>query len=78
MAFENLGRHADRFAQRWMRMNGLSDVRGLATHFNSETDFADEIAGVGTNNAAADHAMGRLIEQKLRKTLVASIRYCTT
>lgn len=77
MTLEHFRCHADRLAQGRVWMNRFADVRWLASHFDREADFANEIACMGTNNAASDNAMSRLIEQQLRETLVASIRDCT-
>ena len=41
VALEDLGGHADRFAQRRVRMDGLADVGGLAAHLDGQADLAD-------------------------------------
>ncbi|WP_240535794.1 hypothetical protein [Bradyrhizobium sp. STM 3809] len=73
MPFEQLGRHADRFAERRMRMDGLADIDRLATRLDAEPDRTDPIAGRGSDDAAADDAVGRRIKQQLGKALVAAI-----
>jgi hypothetical protein len=42
-----------------MRMNGLANVRWLATHLDRKADFADEIAGMRAYDTAAHKALGR-------------------
>ena len=36
---------------------GLADVGGLAAHLDSEAHLADQVAGVGADDAAADDAV---------------------
>src|SRR5438093_3063344 len=73
IAFEDLGRHADRFAERRMRVDGLADVSRLAAHLDREADLADQVAGVGADDAAADDAVGGFVEQQLGEALVAAV-----
>jgi hypothetical protein len=63
MAFEDLCRHSDRLAEGRVRMDGLANICRLASHLDRKADFADQVAGMRADNAAADHAMGRSIEQ---------------
>ena len=54
-------------------MDGLADVGGIRAHLDGETHFADQIAGVRADNAAADALVSFGIKQQLREPLVASI-----
>ena len=45
-AFEYFRRHADRFAQRRMRMDRLADIDRIAAHLDREANLADQIARV--------------------------------
>ena len=49
-----LSRHADAFTQRRVRVNRLADIHGISPHLNGQGDFADHVAGMGTNHAAAE------------------------
>ena len=37
-----------------MRVDGGGDVGGFGTHLDGERDLADQLAGVGADDAAAD------------------------
>src|SRR5262245_40266046 len=56
-----------------MRMDGLADVDGIASHLYGETDLADQVARMRADDAAAEHAVIGLVEQQLGEALVASI-----
>ena len=73
VAFEDFGGHADRLAQRRVRMDGLAYVRGFAAHFDCQAHFADQVARMGADNPAADHAMRCFVEDQLGETLVAAV-----
>src|SRR3954447_12682082 len=73
MPLEHLGCHADGFAERRMRMNGLADVRRLAAHLDRKADFADQVACMRADDAAADDTMARRIEQQLGEPFVATV-----
>src|SRR4051794_37217426 len=62
-ALEHFRRHADRFAQCGMRVDGLADVDRIASHLHGEADLADQVARMGTDDAAAEQAVVGLIEQ---------------
>src|SRR3974377_1372390 len=55
-------------------MNGFADVGWLAAHLHRKADFADDIAGRRADNATANQPIRLLIEEELRKALVAPIR----
>ena len=55
-------------------MNGLGDIHGVAVHFDSERQFADEVAGMRAYNAATDHAVCFRVEQDLREPLIPAVR----
>jgi hypothetical protein len=50
-AVRHFGRHADRFAQRRVRVDGLADIDRVAAHFDGQADFADHVAGVRADDA---------------------------
>jgi len=54
-------------------MDGLADIDGIAAHFNGQRQFADQIAGMRPDNAAADNAMSLLVKNQLGETLIAAI-----
>ena len=56
-----------------MRVDGLADIFRVATHFDGERQLADQIAGVGADDTAADDAMGLFIHEDLGKAFVAAI-----
>ena len=49
-------RHADAFAQRGVRVNGLADIDGVCTHLNGQSNFTNHVACVRTDHAAAQDA----------------------
>ncbi len=54
-------------------MNGLADVDRIASHLDREADLADQVAGMGADDAAAEEAMVRLVEQQLGEAFVAPV-----
>ncbi|CWN32114.1 Uncharacterised protein [Neisseria meningitidis] len=54
-------------------MDGFADVCRVAAHFDGKADFADHVATVRTDNAAADDAAGFGIENQLGKAVVATV-----
>src|SRR5690554_991651 len=77
-AVGDFSRHADGFAQRRMRMDGLADVRRVGAHFDREADLADQIAGMRADNGAADDALRFLVEQQLGHPFVAPVGDCAS
>jgi len=65
-------RHADAFAQRGVRVDGLADVHRVGAHLDGQGDFADHVAGMGADDAAAHIAVGFPMKQ-----LCAETRLCT-
>src|SRR3954462_4647074 len=55
-----------------MRMYGEADVGGFGAHFDRERHFGDEIAGVRRDDATADDAVCRVVEDQFRETLGAA------
>ena len=55
-----------------MRMDGMADVGRLAAHLDGQRDFRDQVAGVHTDDAAADHAIGGLVEQQFGEAFAAA------
>ena len=53
----HLGREADAFAQRGVRMDGLADVERVGAHLDGQRDLADQVAGMGADDAAAEDAL---------------------
>src|SRR5436190_22957136 len=72
-ALEHFRRHADRFAQCRMRVDGLADVDRIASHLHGEADLADQVARMGADDAAAEQAVIGLIEQQFGESLVAPV-----
>src|SRR6476620_7555194 len=72
-ALEHFRRHADRFAQCGMRVDGLADVDGIASHLYGKADLADQVARMGADDATPKYAVIGLIEQQLRESLVAPV-----
>ena len=50
-----------------------ADVGGVGAHLDRERDLADQVAGVRADDAAADDAVRRLVEQQLGEALVAAV-----
>ena len=74
----NFCRHADAFTQSWMRVNGLADIYGIRTHLNRQRHFANHVARMRADHAAAQDlavAVGfwAVIKQQLGDTFVAAI-----
>src|SRR5438034_7216411 len=70
-AFEQFRRHADRFGQRGMRVYGLADVFRVGAHLYCEAQLADQVAGVGADDARTDQSMRGVVEQQFGEALVA-------
>src|SRR5260221_6369384 len=77
-AFEELSGHADRFAGRRVRVDGLADVGRVGTNLDAERHLADEIAGARADDAGADDAMRLAVEDQLGEALVARVGDCAT
>ena len=56
-ALERFRGQSDRLAECRMRMNRLADVDRIGAHFHREREFADQVAGMRADDAAADDAM---------------------
>ncbi len=56
-SMRHFGRHAHRFAQRRVRVDGLADVDRVGTHLDGQADFADHVAGRGADDGTADDAV---------------------
>ena len=41
----DFGGQPNRFAERWVRVDGFADVGGVAAHFDGKGDFANHVAG---------------------------------
>ena len=66
-------RHANRLTKRRVRVNGLADIDGIATHFDGQTHFADHVASARADEGAADHAMRFGVEDQLGEAVVAAV-----
>ncbi len=71
-------RHANAFAQRGVRVDGLADIDRIRAHFNRQRNFADHVTGMGADHAAAQDfavavCLGRIIKQQLGYAFVAAI-----
>jgi hypothetical protein len=56
-AVGHFGRHADAFAQRRVRVDGLADVHLVGAHLDGQRHLADHVAGVRADDAAAQDAV---------------------
>src|SRR5207253_10641018 len=56
-ALDGLGCTRDGLAEGRVRMDGEPDVGGIAAGLHGERDLADQLAGVGAHDAAAEHAV---------------------
>jgi len=54
-------------------MDSLADVDRVASHLHGEADLADQVARMGADDAAAEHAVIGLVEQELGESLVAPV-----
>jgi len=74
-ALDCLGRPRNRLGERGMRMNREPDVGGVANRPPPRVrPLADQLAGVGADDAATQHAVRVRIEQQLGETLLAAER----
>ena len=77
-AVGNFRRHANAFAQRGVRVDGLADVHRVGAHFDGQSDLANHVACMGAHDAAAQNlavamGLGRVVEQQLGVALVAAV-----
>ena len=49
----DFSRHANALAQRRMRVDRLADVHRICAHLNRQCNFADHVAGMRADHAAA-------------------------
>jgi len=49
----HLSRHANALAQRGVGVNSLADVHGVGAHLDGQADFANHVACMRANHAAA-------------------------
>jgi hypothetical protein len=56
-----------------MRMDRQADIGCIGTHLDGKSDFADELTGIRTDDAAADHSVSVWIEEQLGESLVATL-----
>ena len=71
-------RHANGFPKRGMRVNGFADVDGVGAHLDRQGHFANHVASIGTDHAAAQDfsvavGHGLIVEQQLGDAFVAAI-----
>ena len=69
----SLGSHADAFAQRRVRVDGLADIHAVGTHFDRQRDLADHVTGMRADDATTHDAMRFGIEQQLGETFVTTV-----
>ena len=74
----NFGRHADALAQGRMRVNGFANVNGVSAHFNGQGYFANHVASMCANHAAAKNLamtvrIRAIVKQQLGDPFVAPI-----
>ncbi len=51
----HLGRHAYALAQRRVRVNRLANVHRVGTHLYGQSNFADQVACIGPDDAATQN-----------------------
>lgn len=49
----HLGRHAYALAQRGERVNSLANIHRVGAHFDGQSHFTNQVAGIGADDAAA-------------------------
>jgi chromosome condensin MukBEF ATPase and DNA-binding subunit MukB len=54
-------------------MDRLADIGCVRAHLDRQTDFADQVAGIQTDDAAADDAMRYFVEDELGEAFVATV-----
>src|SRR5947207_4386048 len=72
-AFEQLRCEPDRLGKRRMRMDRAADIDGVSAHLDGKRDFTHQIAGVRSDDPAADDPMRGVVEQQLGEALIATI-----
>ena len=77
-AVRHLGRHAYALAQRGVRVYGFADVHRVGAHLYGQRNFAQHVARVGADDAAAlDLAVAMsfraVVKQELGKALGAAV-----
>ncbi|VTM88405.1 Uncharacterised protein [Raoultella ornithinolytica] len=63
--FEHFCRQANGLVQSRVRVDGQRDVFCVTTHFDSQTDFTQQLAAVGADNRAADYTVGLFVEESV-------------
>src|SRR5262245_48936953 len=71
---EHFRRHADRFRQGRVWMDGLADIDGITPHLDCETHFSDQVSGMRAHDAAAKQPVVTVVEKQLGEALVAPVR----
>src|SRR3989442_11932357 len=56
-----------------MRMDGLADVGRVRSHLDRVRNLADQIAGAGADDAAADDAVRLAVEDQLGEAFIARV-----
>ena len=82
----HLGRHAYALAQRRVRVYGFADVHCVCAHLYGQSDFANQVACVGSEDAAAQDlalatasmavsqsSFGAVVKQELGNALGAAV-----
>ena len=75
-AVRHFRRHADRFAERRVRVDGLADIDRVAAHLDGQTHLADHVAGAWADDGAADHAVPtvfRGVEDQLGEAVLGAV-----
>ncbi len=70
--------HADAFAQRGVRMDGLADIDRIGAHLDGQRNLANHVARMRADHAAAQYLavamrFRRVVEQQLGEAFVAAI-----
>ena len=74
----NLRRHADAFAQRWMRVNRLADIHRIRAHLNGQCNLTNHVARMRAHHAAAQYlavavGFGGVVKQQFGHAFVAAV-----
>src|SRR5690606_30522909 len=65
---------ADRLAQGGVWVDGFSQIDRVHTHFDSQNQFTNQLARIGTDDTATHDTVGFSIEQNLGKAFITVVR----
>src|SRR3954471_24869941 len=73
-ALESFRRHADGLRQGRVGVDGQADVLGVGAELDGECRLRNEVARRGPDDAAADDALGRRVEEDFGNAVVPAER----